>query len=1203
MATRKLFHFVSSLPGFMGRLTMTGAALAFITTCSLLFAESATAANLKVMKVGLGEGTVTSSVAGINCGADCDETYGAAASVTLTATASPGSTFMGWAGDCSGATCVNVNMSANRSVRAEFSLTAAIPLLADFTPEGIQAYLTANPTVNTPARFLKALPVEFKRNWILMSRSESLQTGTAAMPRIMLPSVDAQFVFTIGLSTHSSYPAAHPNAIEYMQWDATEKNFRFHEIVLDAVPAIGAAPARVRGVGIDDEKCSKCHSTRNVLNRSAFPGTTGIPVGLVKTKNKPNWDTYDSWAGMLPFNRDRIYQGSVEAAAFRRLFNLWTWRSNAAVRSIMEQLELQPPGIPANHAITRLDGGTNDGHINFAFDAVQPTLTEPPATGSGTPITTSYAFNGLAGVGAGTSVVQGGSFVTLHHSASPTSDEGRGVQLFDLLSGGDGVRPNQQRVADEIASHRYATGSVPIDVRPIALAITKSCLNINAASNTVASTVATPLTASLAFFTARSGMGINALVTDTRTRAQSLPRRKADLQKINLLRDIDVYLAGGDPADGLVTQYGGTTSPGTDSSLARLRQEIFRRPGGDDATVMGGIYVDREIYSPNTEQIALYRYFLEPLGVAVDKWSPGVRGRSRTYTFADLFGTYTSIFRTELEASLTSEPVAGLSAPFDCTQLINAVNATLSSLPAANAVPTFTDVQRIFNKGCIECHGGLNYPPYSNYSSFPGFHYDFSEDENPPAMVPPLVSPRLARSHETALSLTTTSAATSYLYQRITETGEECPDGMMPCGGPPLSKTDIETIRRWIEGPPSRPSSAGDPHMRTADGVNYDFQSAGEFTLLRNESLEVQARHTAVSTEVPLVADGYTGLSSCASVTTAVAIRIGSHRITYQPHSSGKPNPEGMELRIDGKLVQFEKGEILLPFGGRIIRTSAAGGIQIEGAGGAVIIITPNWWNHYQIWWLHIDTRNTRATEGVIGTLAYGSWLPALPDGSGLGPKPAALNDRYVQLYDKFANAWRVGSKTTLFDYAPGTSTKNFTVKTWPEENPKVCKAPPVLSGPIDVPPQKALPLDTAAKYCSKVITKDRLENCIQDVRTTGEPGFAKAYLLTEEINRNRMPDAPVLAYPKNNEPGSGEEMKFVWNLSKDPDGDVVTYRHCVWAAGEKPTFNDCDAANAERTSQTVSKFKSGQVYFWKVIAEDGKGGSVESETRRFTIK
>jgi hypothetical protein len=1205
MGTKKLFHFVSSfilfLPRLMGRLTIAGAALAFITTFSLVFAESATAADLKVMKTGLGSGTVTSSIVGINCGADCNEAYGAAASVTLTATPAADSVFVGWRGDCVGAACT-LTMGVARSVRAEFALTAAIPELADFTPTGIQTYLTLNPQVNSAARFVKALPAKYKQNWILMSRSESLQTGIAAMPRILMPSPDAKFVFTVGLASHSSYPGAHPDAIEYMQWDATEKNFRFHEIVLAPTPAMGSVPPRVRGVNIDDEKCSRCHSTRNVLNRSTDPGTTGIPVGLVKAKNKPNWDPYDSWAGMLPFNRDKIFQGSVEAAAFRKLFNPWTWRDNAAVRSVIEQLELQPPGILPTSAITRIEGGANDGHVNFAFDTTNPTLTEPPPTGSGPTINTAYEFNNLAGVGAGTTVVRDGSFVLLQHSETPTSSEGRGVQLFDLVGGADG-NLNQQRIADELASHRYATGSVALDVRPIALAVNKSCVNINAATNTVTSASGSPaLTINLAFFNSRNGMSINQLFDDTRARTKSMPRRKADIQRLNLQRDIDEYLAGPDPANGLVAQYGATTAAGTDSSLARLRQEVFRRGGGNDQTVMGGIYVDREDYS-NTTPVALYRYFLEPLGVSVDKWSMGVRGRSRTYAFADVFSSYTSTIRAAIEASLSAEPVAGLAAPYDCTQLINAVNSTLSSLPAVNAAPTFTDVQRIFNKGCIECHGGLNYPPYSNYSSFPASHINFSEDENPPAMVPPSVSPRLARSYETAVSLTTTSAATSYLYQRITGTTEDCPDGLMPCGGPPLSKTDIETIRRWIEGPPSQPSSAGDPHMRTADGVNYDFQSAGEFTLLRNEYLEVQARHTAVSTEVPLVADGYTGLSSCASVTTAVAVRIGAHRITYQPHISGKPDPTGMELRIDGKLVQLEKGEILLPSGGRIIRTSAPGGIQIEGAGGAVIIITPHFWNHYQIWWLHIDTRNTRATEGVIGVLAAGSWLPALPDGSGLGPKPAALHDRYLQLYDKFANAWRVRDKSTLFDYAPGTSTKTFQVKTWPEENPKVCLAPPVWGGPIDVAPLKALPLDTAAKYCSNVFTKDRLANCIQDVRTTGEPEFAKAYLLTEEINRNRIPAAPVLEYPKNNERGSGETMRFIWNLTKDPDGDVVTYRHCTWAAGEKPTFNDCDAAITDRTSQIVSKYKSGQVYFWKVIAEDTKGGSVESETRRFTIK
>ena len=80
----------------------------------------------------------------------------------------------------------------------------------------------------------------------------------------------------------------------------------------------------------------------------------------------------------------------------------------------------------------------------------------------------------------------------------------------------------------------------------------------------------------------------------------------------------------------------------------------------------------------------------------------------------------------------------------------------------------------------------------------------------------------------------------------------------MPCGGPPLSKMDIETVRRWIVG--GRPDTEGDPHIKTVDGVNYDFQSAGEFVLLRDEGLELQARQTAVTTAGPLAPNAHTGL-------------------------------------------------------------------------------------------------------------------------------------------------------------------------------------------------------------------------------------------------------------------------------------------------------------------------------------------------------
>lgn len=76
---------------------------------------------LTVTKSGTGSGTVTSSPAGINCGADCTESYASGTSVTLTATPASGSTFTGWSGGgCSGTGTCQIVMNANTTVTATF---------------------------------------------------------------------------------------------------------------------------------------------------------------------------------------------------------------------------------------------------------------------------------------------------------------------------------------------------------------------------------------------------------------------------------------------------------------------------------------------------------------------------------------------------------------------------------------------------------------------------------------------------------------------------------------------------------------------------------------------------------------------------------------------------------------------------------------------------------------------------------------------------------------------------------------------------------------------------------------------------------------------------------------------------------------------------------------------------------------------------
>jgi hypothetical protein len=68
-----------------------------------------------------GSGMVTSSPAGIQCGATCSANFAANSPVTLTARPAAGWEFTGWAGACSGTgTCV-VTMTAAQNVAAAFT--------------------------------------------------------------------------------------------------------------------------------------------------------------------------------------------------------------------------------------------------------------------------------------------------------------------------------------------------------------------------------------------------------------------------------------------------------------------------------------------------------------------------------------------------------------------------------------------------------------------------------------------------------------------------------------------------------------------------------------------------------------------------------------------------------------------------------------------------------------------------------------------------------------------------------------------------------------------------------------------------------------------------------------------------------------------------------------------------------------------------
>jgi len=340
----------------------------------------------------------------------------------------------------------------------------------------------------------------------------------------------------------------------------------------------------------------------------------------------------------------------------------------------------------------------------------------------------------------------------------------------------------------------------------------------------------------------------------------------------------------------------------------------------------------------------------------------------------------------------------------------------------------------------------------------------------------------------------------------------------------------------------------GDPHITTADGTRYDLQGAGEFVSLRDsDGAEIQTRQTPASTMVTGT-DSYDELTTCVSLNTAVAARVGKHRVTYEPDLSGEPDPSGLQLRIDGVLTALGPQGMDLGNGGRVyqpsppgslaVKSSLGGALAIDFPDGKTLFVTPQWWASQSKWFLNVNVVNLglqsgegRTSLGGIGApIATRSWLPALPNGASLGPMPASLHDRYVTLYQTFADAWRVTNKDSLFDYAAGTSTQTFTDKNWPPDHPP-CVVP-------DVRPVEPASEEFAQAACRRVFDKNMHSDCVFDVRITGNADFASTYLETQRV----LTDSTTISLTGDADPSQpGEWVTFTAYVASNSSNSTRT--------------------------------------------------------------
>lgn len=244
-----------------------------------------------------------------------------------------------------------------------------------------------------------------------------------------------------------------------------------------------------------------------------------------------------------------------------------------------------------------------------------------------------------------------------------------------------------------------------------------------------------------------------------------------------------------------------------------------------------------------------------------------------------------------------------------------------------------------------------------------------------------------------------------------------------------------------------RGSSNGDPHIRTFDGLAYDFTPVGEFVATRDlrGGLTVQERHQAA------------GFGTSIS---AVAVGIGHRRVTLTAHDLSSASV--IVVRLDGEIVTGGPFEV---DGVRVRKTAEEWSFTWPDGSE----VTADWEGEF---FLRVSLPPERAQRavGLFGS-GDGNFLNDLSLPSG---RRAILGDAPVTGFDR---AWLVDQASSLFDYEAGETTRTFR------------NAPPRRSAE----PERA-DVDRCARALGEAATSDEVHSCAYDVTATGDQRFVDKY-------------------------------------------------------------------------------------------------------------
>ena len=212
-------------------------------------------------------------------------------------------------------------------------------------------------------------------------------------------------------------------------------------------------------------------------------------------------------------------------------------------------------------------------------------------------------------------------------------------------------------------------------------------------------------------------------------------------------------------------------------------------------------------------------------------------------------------------------------------------------------------------------------------------------------------------------------------------------------------------------------------------------------------------------------------------------MQIGSHRVTFDPNrandnGNGYANPvfsaaNATVFWLDGAPVTLGGANSVLTLDGGTVTMVSPTEYRVVLNTGEVVTVDPFGDGMGMTVALAPDAA-PGSVEGFLGSYAGAAKSFILPDGTVLGK-----NLTQTQLYQTFANAWRVTDSSSLFDYAAGQTTQTFTDPQYPRTILTLADFPADLVAAAE-----------AVVRAAGITDPTLIKNAAFDYITMGDPSF-----------------------------------------------------------------------------------------------------------------